>query len=140
MKLIPKQKRDVCQVLKKLQSINKKSKRLNEKESRVLRSLGNILCANKDTIMNKKFIDNDIYICATNNMLKEYTVGENDNQCIIRRERNKKYIRNINYPVNYSFPINHDADNVYMYNKLLYMHKMNPNVVHCLQNSTDSNK
>ena len=46
--------------------------------------------------MNKKCIDNDIYICATNNMLKEYTVGENDNQCIISRERNKKDIRNIN--------------------------------------------
>ena len=73
-------------------------------------------------------------------MLKEYTVGENDNQCIIRRERNKKDIRNINYPVNYSFPINFNVDNVCVYNKLLYMHKMNPNVVHRLQNPTNCNK
>ena len=36
--------------------------------------------------------------------------------------------------------MNHNAYNVYVYNKLLYMQKMNPKVVHCLQNATDPDK
>ena len=133
-------KRQVGGVLKKLQSINKKTKRLNEQENRFIQSLRQILCTNTDTIMNKNYIDNDIYVCATNNILKRYRVGENDNQCTISRERKKKHIRNVNYPVNISLPINHDSNDVYVYNKVLYMHKMNPNVVHRLENATNSDK
>ena len=59
---------------------------------------------------------------------------------ITRRERKKRHIGKVNYPVKFSFLMNHNTENVYVYNKLLYMHKMNPNVVYRLQNATNSDK
>lgn len=73
-----------------MESINKKTKKPNQKENKVLQSLSKHLCANEDTIINTKIIHNNIYVCVTNNMLQQYIELETMTILVVKIECKRK--------------------------------------------------